>query len=225
MLPTIHSFGLFLFLGFLLSGFVVWKQARSQGLSEEKILDIFFASTFLSLIGGRAGFIFFNWSSFAQDYSRMVLFLKYPGLSFPVILVCLIIFSALLAKKFSFEVLWVWDVFALSAAFFAIFGYLGHFLDTGAGLVPVILAVFLAGFLLFLRGKLAGSPALSEQARRRGLFFLCYLIFQLLSILMATGSIIFTFPLVLVVGMLVVRYRDLFKYVYRAVSKGRSGPN
>lgn len=222
---SIYSFGFFLFLGFALSCFVIWKQARSLGLSEEKVFDVFFASVFLSLIGGRFGHVFLNWGNFAQDYSRMVLFFKYPGLSFLVVLACFIIFSALLAKKFSLEVLWVWDVFATAAVFFAVFGYLGYFLDTGFGVPPVILALFLAGFFIFLTRKIASSPALAQQAQKRGLFFLCYLIFQMLSILMTTGSIIFTFPLVLAVGILVVRYNDLLKYVYRAVSQGRSGPS
>ncbi len=222
---TIYSLGLCLFLGFWLSCFVIWKQARVQGLPEEKIFDTLFLTTFLAILAGRLGFVFSHWPNFASDYSRIIFFFKYPGLSLPTFIILAILISALLSKSAGLEVLLTWDIFALSGAFFAVFGYLGYFLDTGAGLSPFFLALALAGFFLVLRRKLTGSAALSEQARKRGLFFLCYLIFQFISLLMTTGVMLYALPLVLVIVILVGRYQDLFKYVYHSISQRRFSSN
>ena len=67
----------------LLAAFLTWKQARTRGLSEEKIFDLFLLTLFFGLIGARIGYVFLNWPVFSQDYSRIFLLLRYPGLSFP----------------------------------------------------------------------------------------------------------------------------------------------
>lgn len=235
---SLYSFGFFLFLGFFLAAFAVWRQARSSGLSEEKVFDTFFLTTFIALLVSRASFVITNFAIFASDYTRIVLFFKYPGLSFLTVIISVVAASALISKGLGLPVLWLWDIFALSAGFFAVFGNLGCFLDgcvVSAPFLPLVLtalAVVLAVINLFLVQKLALVADLSEVARRRGLFFLCYLIFQLVSLLMTTwptGNLwrlgVFSLVLVSVVTILTIRYKDLFAYVHRTISQRRSFPN
>lgn len=235
---TIYSFGVFLALGFFVASFVVWKQARSNGFPEEKVLDSLFLTTFLSLILARLGYIFFNLTIFSPDWSRALLFFKYPGLSFPVLILSAFLVSGLAARAAGLAVLWFWDIMALASAFLAIFANFGCFLDGCFSLAPrlpvalAILAVGLTAICLFLARFLSGTAELADVARRRGIFFLCYLIFQLISLLMTTwwtGNqaklAVYAAGLVIAAAVLVFRYKVLFKYVYRRFSQRRSLSN
>lgn len=235
---AIYSFGFFLFLGFLLATFSVWKQARSRGLSEEKVLDVFFLTGFLALLFGRLGFIFSHFPEFVGDWSRAVLFFKYPGVSLPWVLGAAVVLSLVLAWQAGLEVLLVWDLLAITAAFFSFFGYLGCFLDgcvvgfPFVPLYPLAAVVVFLGLFLFLGRKLSRTPGLAEIAKRRGLFFLCYLIFQFLSLLITAWFVknetrvwLYAGGLAAAVIAFVVRYRDLLKYAYDSISQRRSRPN
>lgn len=234
----IHLLGLFLAGGFLVATFLVWRQARLSGLSEEKILDTWFASTLLALLAGRLFYVLTFWPIFAADYSRIVLFFKYPGLSVPVSLVTFVATMALFARNFSLEAWWVADVFAFAAAFFAVFANLGCFFDGCILLWPKMslvlsgLATFLVIAFLFLSRKFTTDVKFAELAKKRGLFFLCYLIFQTVSLLMTTWltknwwrEAFYLVVLVATVATLVVRYRQLFRQLYHAISWRRPGPN
>lgn len=211
---AINSLGLFLFLGFLVATFVIWKQARISGLSEEKVLDTFFLTSFISLFVGRAIFVYSHLPLFSQDVSKIALFFKYPGLSLPGIIVAGVILSGLIAKNYDLEFIDLWDNFAVGSAFFALFGYLGFFLNGAVGPVPAVLALVLVGWLLFLRTRSIKKP---------GIFFLCYLLFQLVSLLIATWSNWKLFGIVLVIFVILIRYYDAISQKRSFPDKGLSG--
>lgn len=79
---AISSFGVFLALGFLLGVFVVWRLARAWDLDEEKVLDLTLATFIGGLIGGRAFFALEHWQIFVSVPIKLILIMKYPGLSF-----------------------------------------------------------------------------------------------------------------------------------------------
>lgn len=77
----ISSFGVFMAIAFLASLITVWRIARSYELNEEKTLDLAMLSFFGALIGSRAYFVLLNLTIF-DDWSKIFLINRYPGLSF-----------------------------------------------------------------------------------------------------------------------------------------------
>ncbi len=233
---TIYTLGFFMAVGFLLATFVVWRHARKLGMNEEKILDTYFLALFLALIVGRLVYVWVNWDIFSPDYSRTILFMKYPGLSFPWFVVTFFGSAWAAAKSFGLEVLGVWDNFSLAAMFGAVLVATGCFFDgcLGGNLPGILLAWAVVWWLVVvvLQRKLAHTAVLADLAKKKGLFFLCYLIFQLVSLLMTQWAIgawgkvgIYAVGIAGITGILVVRYLDLVRHVYHTVSQRRSHPN
>ena len=77
----ITSFGIFLIIAILSSLFVLWRLARVYELDSEKILDIFFLTAIVSLIGSRVFYVATHLDQFESSL-KMILFFKYAGLSF-----------------------------------------------------------------------------------------------------------------------------------------------
>lgn len=190
---TIHSFGFMLFAAAITASFLVWKQARQKGLPEEKILDIFLLAFFLALIGARLGFVAGNASTFAVDYSRILLFARYPGLSFPWGLVSGVVGVATAAAAFGLTPLLVLDIFAVAGSLAVTFGLGGCFLDgclavaPAAYLIMILANLVMAVFLGKVAGQLFASASLSNLAKRPGLIFSTYLIFLSLSLLIISS--------------------------------------
>lgn len=158
----IHNLGILICLAILVGLFIVWKQARQKGLSEEKVFDTFLLSLMLGLVGARLGFVIDNWAIFAPDFSRIILLLPYPGFSFAYGL----LFGLIVVSFSGFLIL---DIFALALA-------LAVFICT---LSPIY---FIPVFLLFLLRKNA------DLERSHGIFFSAYLIFLTASLLMVDKS-------------------------------------
>lgn len=78
----ISSLGVFLTLGFLYALFLVWRLARAWDIDEEKILDLLLLTAIFAVIGARVYFVLVNFSFFAEDFTRIIYILKYPGFSF-----------------------------------------------------------------------------------------------------------------------------------------------
>lgn len=226
---TIYTFGVALAISLLAGSFLVWRQARKLGLSEEKTLDMLFLTVILSLIFGRLGYVYSHWGIFITDWSRIFLVVKYPGLSFDVSLVSGILISAVLAKNSNFSTLLVWDIFGLALVLASVFGFLGCFFDACvAGASPltilVLAAVCLAWWagLTFLSQVLSRSPSLAEISKRRGLFLLSYLIFQVTALGVLTRGLIYWLVLLALVIILIVRYYKLFLFFYDSISQRRT---
>lgn len=79
---TISSFGLFLSLGFLFATFLAWRLARAWDLMEEKVLDLCLLTFFGALIGARVLFVLLHLNLFTDNFFKIVLLTKYPGLEF-----------------------------------------------------------------------------------------------------------------------------------------------
>jgi RNA polymerase-binding transcription factor DksA len=224
---AIFSFGLMLAIAVLILSFIVWKKARQNALSDEKVIDIFILSLFSLVVFGRAIHVFFNWPFFQNDWGRIFLLLKYPGISFGgglVASVTVIIALSILNRINPWLLL---DIFSAAFSVAIIFGFGGCYLDgcmrSSVPLFPLTMAgVSLAIIvLLWLLGrKIKSSTVLSTKLHRRpGLVFLSYLQFISISFLIlskASGGInLWPFVLVFVVSFVVfvVRYWQLIKMI------------
>lgn len=78
---NIYSFGLFLFLGFLVSSFFFWRQNREE-IPEEKLFDLIWFVLLGGLLGARLVYIALNFSQFGWQILRFIHLFLYPGLSF-----------------------------------------------------------------------------------------------------------------------------------------------
>lgn len=79
---TISSFGTFLGLGFLAGIFLIWRLSRAWDLDEEKVLDLAILTSLSGVVGARIYFVLENWSYFANDLLKIIIFTRYPGFSF-----------------------------------------------------------------------------------------------------------------------------------------------
>jgi|GEM_PF-390622 len=110
--------GLFFVFGFLFASFFLWRQARSLGLEEEKVIDLSLIVVFWGIIGGRVGYAIDHWSIFQPSFSRLLLFLKYPGISVLGFMLTAIVIALILARKFKFGVWEILDLFSLPSLIF-----------------------------------------------------------------------------------------------------------
>ncbi len=186
---TIYSYGLFLAIALVVCSFIVWKEARIRGLSEEKVIDTFLLVVISAVLSGRVGFILSHWSFFGTDLGKAFFLWKYPGLTMEGALVGAVLVSILSATGLGLSVWEVLDILSFSLSFGSLFGFLGCFLDrclTGPTWGPVLLTGLAALTLILLQligKKLRESTSLAKIARRPGLVSTSYLIFQSLSFL------------------------------------------
>ncbi len=234
---TIYSFGVFLFLMVLLMSFFIWREARRKGLSEEKILDVLALSIIVAIITGRLSFVYFNWSIFGVDLSRIILVTKYPGFFYQGGTLAAFLTVAISSFSFGLDWLLVADVFSLTTLGVMSLGYFGCYLDgcypnSGVILGLVGGAVGLGLVLNLVAYRLTHSSALLEFSRRHGLFFLAHLIFILVSFLILAGqtfdriwTVAYFISLSVVVVVFITRYFGLVRYffvqIYGAVSAKR----
>jgi len=190
---TIYSFGASLAACLLVGSFLIWKQTRKWGLPEEGIFDLLSLGTFFAIAGGRLGYVFLNWATFAPDWPRIFLVLRYPGVSFEGSLgsgVLALIFGAAALKL---PLLRVLDIFALGFAWAMIAGFGGCYLDgcvRNFPQLPLVLAggqLIVALVLTWLARKINSSIKYAELARRPGLTASAYLIFVSISFLILEG--------------------------------------
>ena len=222
---TIYSFGIFITLAVVAITFLVWRQARMRGLSEERVFDTLFLVIAAVLLIGRAIHVANNWIFFGEDFGRILLFLKYPGISFTGGLLGGIGVAIVVAKAFGLGVLETLDVLVFGLAMGMVVGLLGCFLDgcmTGQEWAPIYLAGASFVWVLvlgFIEKQLLGKAELAGFYRRYGIFFLTYLIFQSLSFLILShltgwgNTELFIGLLVIGIVVFVVRYFALIKMI------------
>jgi phosphatidylglycerol---prolipoprotein diacylglyceryl transferase len=78
---SVSTFGLFLALALLVSGYFFWRGTRIYEIDEEVTLDLFLLTFFASLVGSRLHFILAHLSVF-DSVAKLFLVNRYPGLSF-----------------------------------------------------------------------------------------------------------------------------------------------
>ncbi len=69
------------FVSLVLCLFLFWREIKRTSASEEKTIDVLFASLFLGIISGRGLYIILNWSEFEPTILKILLFYAFPGIS------------------------------------------------------------------------------------------------------------------------------------------------
>lgn len=146
---AISSSGLFLALGFLYALFLIWRLSRAWDFEEEKVLDLLMLTTIGALVGARVYFIFSHLSFFGLNIGKMILFTKYPGLSFWGAFLGGWLVLNYSVKKFKLDFWSICDIAAIGFLASLIFGNVGCFLSgCGVGVVSdSFLAVDMVGFV------------------------------------------------------------------------------
>lgn len=67
----IYWYSIMIFLGLLIGGWVILKEAKKFGISEEFITNLFFFAVPISIIGARLYYVIFNWSYYSVHISEI----------------------------------------------------------------------------------------------------------------------------------------------------------
>lgn len=233
----IYAFGLFLAMAFVAAAFLIWREARRRGMPEEKVLDVLLLTAFAGIVVGRLAYAFTNLPVFSADPSRLFFFLKYPGLSFQGAIIGGGVAALTSSLILGLDFMLILDMMAYGATFASVLGYFGCLLDRcvaapDRGLLGVaLLFVVFSVLIMTISQALRSSAELAGLSKSHGVFFLCYLIFQLFSFLIlevvigGTGWYYYSAGLLLTLAIFVYRYWGLVKYGVNAISKKRPFPN
>lgn len=96
----IYSLSVFVVLSWCVFSFILWKLLRAQAIPEEKIFDLTFYTTLITLVAARVGFIFIHPELFADSFLKMLALWVVPGLSFYVGLIAGTLTLLFLARKY-----------------------------------------------------------------------------------------------------------------------------
>jgi|APSaa5957512622_1039677.scaffolds.fasta_scaffold05212_4 prolipoprotein diacylglyceryltransferase len=125
---AVHSFGVMIFLGIFVGGFVWWQKGREENFDEEPLMDVLLSSLIVSMIVGRVWYLFSNWSQFAGSFYKMIFITKFPGISYEGVVLGGVLSLGFFAYKKSFDVWKILDLSVLSLLVIEIFAYGGSFL-------------------------------------------------------------------------------------------------
>ncbi len=78
---TVHSYGLMIALGVLISAAGLYREAPHENLNPDHVLEAVIASVFFGLIGARLLYVLLNWDYFSANPVE-ILFAQFAGLSF-----------------------------------------------------------------------------------------------------------------------------------------------
>jgi len=78
---TVHSYGLMIALGVLISAVALYREAPGEKMNPDHVLEAVVASTFFGLIGARLLYVLLNWDYFSANPGE-ILFAQFAGLSF-----------------------------------------------------------------------------------------------------------------------------------------------
>lgn len=220
---TLYSFGLLGALALLMAAFIVWKEARIRGLNEEKIIDVFVISVIAALFFSRLEYVISHWSFFAPDPGKVFFLWKYPGLALNGAFLGAFLVAVLSSSSLNLSVWEVLDIFSLSLAAAAAFGFFGCFLDhclvgpLWMPLVPLALAILIVLALTRIQIQFRKSPELSKLGKKAGFIFLSYLIFQSISFLIlavverSREVLLYSLLALLALIVYIIRYNSLIR--------------
>ncbi len=132
---VIPSFGFFLAIGFLVAGFVLWRQMRSD-YDEEEVITFSLFLGLCALLGARIVAIGTDYSRFGSSVIKWTALVSYPGLSFYGAVTGLIVgtwWFSVRRKWLFWETL---DAAVVSGLWTVLFGGIGAFLSSALIGIP-----------------------------------------------------------------------------------------
>lgn len=124
---TIYSFGLFLALGFLLSTFLIYRQAARWYLDKEKVFDTVFLSVIGGILGARLFYIIEHWDNYGFSILNWILVNARPGFSLLGGIGSFLSVFLLRVKKEKLPLYKMLDLLTVPILVFFIFGEIGAF--------------------------------------------------------------------------------------------------
>lgn len=212
-------------LAHFLATFLIWKQARVLGWSEEKVIDLVIVVSLFAIILGRVVFGLENWEVFQPNIVRLFLLTRYPGFSVLGAALGSVISLVLFAKWLKLSPIAVLDLFILPVMF-----SLGVVLAscTQVGCAELEMQhlgyglLLLGGAIVFLgwfKKRLANSHRFSHVKRSQGLIFLLsIMVIQVLVLVLVknkSNSLYSFYQLWLLTEfiVLIVWYQEIFKMI------------
>ncbi|MDZ4678617.1 MAG: prolipoprotein diacylglyceryl transferase [Oligoflexia bacterium] len=122
----LHTYGLMIVIGFLFGLYLVYNQAKREGLNAERVVDLSFWGLFMGLIGGRMVYIMTRFEYFS-DHLIEILYFWEGGLVFYGGFAGGVFAFWYFSKKYKLPTLKVMDLAVPSLAIAHFFGRLGCF--------------------------------------------------------------------------------------------------
>ncbi|MFH0749636.1 MAG: prolipoprotein diacylglyceryl transferase family protein [Candidatus Gottesmanbacteria bacterium] len=125
----VFSFSIVLIIAWFIWSFTFWRHLRSLAITEERIFDAMFATTLMSLVVSRFGFVVSHPSLFSENWLRVVALWVQPGLSLYGALIGAVLILVFFAMKNKIRVAHMLDAFSLSFMWAYAIGLIGGLLD------------------------------------------------------------------------------------------------
>lgn len=137
MMPILFSIGSFHFFSFsillifawFIWSFSFWRHLRSLAMNEEQIFDAMFATTLVSLVVSRFGFVVSHMTLFSENWLRVIALWVQPGLSLYGAVIGAVLTLVFFAMKHKIRVAHMLDAFSVSFMWAYAIGLVAGFLD------------------------------------------------------------------------------------------------
>ncbi len=126
---SVFSLSVFLVIAWLVFSFVFWKLLRNVGVGEQRVFDLTFYSTIVSLISARVVFVLVNPVLFSDNFLKVAAFWVQPGLSLYGGLVGAMGTIVYLSRRYKVRLAFVLDAWAVAFPMALIVGEIGSLLD------------------------------------------------------------------------------------------------
>lgn len=124
----IYWYSLMLFVGFLLGGYLLLREARRFGIDDEFIINLFFYTIPIAIIGARLYYVVFNWDLYAANPID-ILKIWEGGLAIHGGILFGLIFLIIYTKKYGYSVIKLMDMAAIGLIVGQIIGRWGNFFN------------------------------------------------------------------------------------------------
>ena len=127
----IYWYSVMLFIGFLLGGYLLLREARRFNISEEFIINMFFYTIPIAIIGARLYYVIFSWDMY-KDNLIDILKVWEGGLAIHGGVLFGLIFVIIYSKKHGYKPLKIMDMAAVGLIVGQIIGRWGNFFNQEA---------------------------------------------------------------------------------------------
>ena len=127
----IYWYSIMLFIGFLLGGYLLLREARRFAIPDEFIINLFFYTIPIAIVGARLYYVFFSWDMYANNPID-ILKVWEGGLAIHGGVLFGLIFLVIYSKKHGFSALKVMDMASVGLIVGQIIGRWGNFFNQEA---------------------------------------------------------------------------------------------
>ncbi len=125
----LSAYGVFLSLAIIACSFVVWRNIRNYGYSDDKIFDHLVITVLFGLIGARIFFALTHPEIYRLSILRIFLIWQFPGLALWGAVIGVILAFSLFTATLKIPYLYYFDAYGLSLPLAVMFISIGVFLD------------------------------------------------------------------------------------------------